>query len=106
VKGFSMNTGEPAHRLILGVQVPKALLSVTHARKYQAGVLWVLATRKGAVIARFASEAELQNWWRFFQESQGRTVTDLTCGPPPPQRPKLKSRAKNWDDYGKHGHWW
>jgi hypothetical protein len=64
--------------VINGVEVPKALLNVTHGRKTWNGSQWVLATRNGCRIAEFGSEAALEEWWRLFQQSQGRVPNPLS----------------------------
>src|SRR5438309_2017075 len=58
--------------VFLGITVPTGLSTVTHARKTQRGESWTLTTKNGIFICNFASETELDDWWRAFQESQGR----------------------------------
>jgi hypothetical protein len=68
---------------INGVSIHPCFLGVTRARKYVASDgRWVLATRRGTVIATFATEAELQSWWQAFQTSQGRVPKALAEGMP------------------------
>ncbi|NLF73760.1 MAG: hypothetical protein GX575_32395 [Candidatus Anammoximicrobium sp.] len=95
--GFTMAHGAvPAHpeklatspaeqsesKVIHGVRVPTALLRVCQGRKYEQNGSWVLATRAGAPIARFSTEAELEECWRSFQESEGRPPIALVAGAP------------------------
>jgi hypothetical protein len=58
--------------VIEGIVVPKDLLGVVYARKSQQGEAWSLRTRGGVKFGTFTSESALDNWWRIFQESQGR----------------------------------
>ncbi|WZP00633.1 hypothetical protein EP7_002282 [Isosphaeraceae bacterium EP7] len=61
----------------LGITVPNALRGVAYARKYQSEKSWTLTTKKGCIIGSFVSELELENWWKLFQETQGRIAHPL-----------------------------
>ena len=56
-----------------GVTIPKNFQDIASAYKYQAdNSTWVLITRSGIYLASFSTNAELETWWRQFQESKGR----------------------------------
>jgi hypothetical protein len=64
---------------IAGVLIPSSLLGVVRARKsIETDGHWVLSTRKGTVIATFATQDDLDSWWKDFQSSQGRVATQVT----------------------------
>ncbi len=80
--------------MIAGVAVPSWAASVVWGQKYEWENIWVLATKRGKVIARFSSEAELDAWWKALQESRGREPKPLENGTSP-----IKPLAKS-----PHGH--
>lgn len=66
---------------IAGISIPRELLSWSNGVKCLEGGRWRLLTSAGKVIGVFATEAELDDWWRAFHKSQGR----------PPRALKIKA---------------
>jgi hypothetical protein len=75
---------KPSDVKINGVSIRPGYLGVARGRKYlDTDGGWTLATRRGMVIAKFTSEAKLEDWWHAFQTSQGRVPIRLATGKPP-----------------------
>lgn len=97
--------------VIAGVSLSATLLGVVHGRKYkETDGRWLLATKRGLVIATFATESELDSWWQTFQTSQGREPKQLSIGKPPTRTPRTRTprtrsyirgaglgRGRGWD---------
>ena len=90
-----------------GVTVSRTLSCVKHARKYVGSDgHWVLATRRGIVIAMFLTEARLDAWWQMFQVAQGREANQLVNGKPTPSTrhgKRGKHRGPRFDNSKKQG---
>ena len=71
-----------------------------------------------SLIAVFDNEHQLEEWWKSFQQAQGRVPKELAAGPAPKRGPRNKNKLKTKylsrpiesPDPGKepdqHGHWW
>lgn len=56
-------------------ELPAELATHRHFYKFPEGEGWVLTTRSGIKVAVFASEAELDQWWRGLKKQRGRILT-------------------------------
>lgn len=56
-------------------ELPPELATARHFYKFSEGDQWVLTTRSGVRIATFASEADLDRWWRGLKKQRGRILT-------------------------------
>lgn len=65
-------TTVPQTVVIGGIRIPRSFLQLTKARRTQQENTWLLTAKDGTLVATFMSERELEDWWREFQESQGR----------------------------------
>ena len=81
----SENTRQKHNFGVHSISVPQGLKNVANGWKYFENGEWILATKMGRVIATFCSEADLDDWWKDFQENQGRK-------PKPLNSMKLRSR--------------
>jgi len=73
-----------SHMTIAGIEVPTWVVSVVWAQKYEWDDNWILASKRGKFIAKFATEAELDAWWNALQESRGREPKPLQASEAPP----------------------
>lgn len=67
-------TNLPSMVTVAGKSIYRPLLGATRARTRR---IWLLESLKGAPIACFDSEKELEQWWLRFQTIQGRRATRL-----------------------------
>ena len=65
---------------IANVVVPASLADVAVGRKYKEGGRWILTSKRGLTIGRFATEADLDRWWAAFQKRKGRVPRTLRLG--------------------------
>ncbi len=65
---------------IANVTVPASLVEVAVGRKYKEGGRWILTSKRGRIIGRFATEADLERWWAAFQNRRGRVPRTLRPG--------------------------
>jgi hypothetical protein len=71
---------------IANVTVPASLVDVAIGRKYKEGGRWILTSNRGRTVGRFATEADLEQWWAAFQNRRGwvprtlRTAESITVG--------------------------
>lgn len=77
---------------IANVFLPASLADVVVGRKYKAGNCWVLTSRRGRIIARFATEGDLERWWAAFHKSRGRAPRALRLGRAPIREPERSAR--------------
>ena len=56
-------------------ELPAELATHRHFYKFADDDGWVLTTRSGIQVAAFASEAELDRWWRGLKKQRGRILT-------------------------------
>jgi hypothetical protein len=81
-----MKKTETARTVEVGnVIIPASMAGVVHGRKYRECDRWILASKGGVTIAVFATERDLDRWWRLFQKSQGRKPKSLAVGKKPQQ---------------------
>jgi hypothetical protein len=79
--GFARHAAKCSELLARRFGLKKGLLQVDHAPKYaQAQGRWELATKRGVLIRSFATESELESWWREFQMARGRQPLPLSLG--------------------------
>jgi hypothetical protein len=55
-------------------------MTARHFYKFSDDDQWVLTTRSGVKIAAFASEADLDRWWRGLKKQRGRILTRVRRG--------------------------
>ena len=58
-------------------ELPAELATHRHFYKFAEGGGWALTTRSGIRVATFASEAELDQWWRGLKKQRGRMLTKV-----------------------------
>jgi hypothetical protein len=61
-------------------ELPPELATARHFYKFSDDDQWVLTTRSGVRIAAFASEADLDRWWRGLKKQRGRILTRVRRG--------------------------
>ena len=66
--------------IVANVAIPAVMVNVALGRKHLDGGRWVLTSNRGMHIATFECEADLDRWWRVFQESMGREPRELRAG--------------------------
>jgi hypothetical protein len=61
-------------------ELPPELATARHFYKFSDEDQWVLTTRSGVKVASFASEADLDRWWRGLRRQRGRILTRVRKG--------------------------
>lgn len=76
----SASATSPSLDAVARGELPPDLATARHFYKFSEDDQWLLTTRSGVRIAAFASEDELDRWWRGLRKQRGRILTRVRKG--------------------------